>query len=115
MNDEAKVARVIRLNTIAGGVIVGLVALSAVLVVVGALTLDGRAVMSLAFGLVLASLMFLTARSAKRDLADPAGAGAAISERVTGVERDPSGRRVRCCRRHRRVGRSGLDPGRAVR
>ena len=54
--------QVIRLNTIAGGVIVGLVALSAVLVVVGALTLDGRAVMSLAFGLVLASLMFLTAR-----------------------------------------------------
>ena len=73
MNDEAKVARVIRINTIAGSVIVGLVVLSAALVAVGGLTLDGRAIVSLVFGLVLASLMFLTARSAKQDLADPAG------------------------------------------
>ena len=115
MNDEAKVARVIRINTIAGSVIVGLVVLSAALVAVGGLTLDGRAIVSLVFGLVLASLMFLTARSAKQDLADPAGAELAIPERGVGVERVPSRRRAGCCRRHRRVGRSGLILGRAVR
>jgi hypothetical protein len=73
MSDDAKIARVVRINTIAGRVILGVVVLSAALIVVGALPWDGRAIASLVFGIVLASFMFVTARSARQDLIDPAG------------------------------------------
>jgi hypothetical protein len=73
MNDDAKFASIIRINTIAGSVILGLVVLTGLLMLAGVLPSDGSAIVRLVFGLVLASLMFLTVRSARQDRADPAG------------------------------------------
>jgi hypothetical protein len=73
MDDHARIARFMRINEIAGAAILGFVGLTAALIVLGALPWDGRAAANLVFGLVLSALMFLTARSAKQDLEDPAG------------------------------------------
>ena len=73
MTDDAKFGMVIRINTIGGIVLLGMVAMTVGLLLVGALPWDARAIVGLVFGLVLASLAFLTARSAKQDRADPAG------------------------------------------
>lgn len=73
MNDTAKLARAIRVNVVGGVLFLGLVAVTLVLIVAGVLPLDTQLVVSLAFGFVMAGLMFLTARSLRQDRDDPAG------------------------------------------
>lgn len=73
MSDEARAARAIRFNKIGAGVMLGLVALSAVLILIGALPFDARRGLNLVVGIGLAALLFYTARSGQKDLDDPAG------------------------------------------
>jgi hypothetical protein len=73
MSDGAKAAMAIRFNRIASAVMLGLVAVSAVLILVGALPFDARSGLNLLFGIGLAALLFYTARSGQKDLDDPAG------------------------------------------
>lgn len=73
MSDEAKAARAIWVNRIGAAVMLGLVVLTAVLILVGALPFDARSGLNLVFGIGLAAVLYLTARSGQRDLDDPAG------------------------------------------
>ena len=73
MNDAAKLTRAIRINVIGGTAFIGLAALTLVLVAAGVLPLNTRLVVLLAFGFVMAGIMFLTARSLREDRDDPAG------------------------------------------
>lgn len=74
MNDDAKLVRVIRINAIGGSVMLGLLVLTGVLIVAGALPWDyGTAVQLGLLGLLPTALAFLIVWSARRDLVDPAG------------------------------------------
>lgn len=71
--DEAKAVRAIRFNRIGARVTLALVALYALLMLVGALPFDARSGLNLVLGIGLAALKLLTAQSAQKDLDDPAG------------------------------------------
>ena len=72
-NDVAKINRAIRINEIAGGLMLAVTAVSIVLVVSGIVSFGPRVVLWLVFGLVPAVLTLWTARSIRRDRDDPAG------------------------------------------
>lgn len=73
MDDRARLTRAIRVNVIGGMVILAAVAITLVLVVAGLLPVDTALVVSLVFGVVIAGLALLTARSLRQDRDDPAG------------------------------------------
>jgi hypothetical protein len=73
MNDAANLTRAIRINVIGGALFLGLIALTLVLAAAGVLPFDTRLVLALVFGIVMAGLMLLTARSLRQDRDDPAG------------------------------------------
>lgn len=74
MDDDAALTRVVRINVIAGSVLVALLVLTAVLVLLGALPWDiGLATRVGIFGIVPATLAFVTAWAAHRDVIDPSG------------------------------------------
>jgi hypothetical protein len=73
MNDAARIDRAIRLNLIAGGLMLALVAVLIALVATGLVSFGPRVVVWLAFGVVPAGLTLWTARSMQQDRDDPAG------------------------------------------
>ena len=88
MIDDAKFARVIRINLVGGIVMLGLLGLSFVLMAVGFLPSDGGSVARiLVFGGVPTCLLFLTAWLARRERAD---ARAASGEHGAAHERGAS-------------------------
>jgi len=73
LNDTANLTRAIRINGIGGTVFLGVAALTLVLVAAGVLPLNTQLVVLLVFSLVMAGILFLTARSLRQDRDDPAG------------------------------------------
>ena len=73
MNDTAKIDRAIRLNVIGGGLMLGIAAVSTVLIASGLVSFGPRAVVWIALTAVSASLSLWTARSMRQDRDDPAG------------------------------------------
>ena len=73
MNDTARIDRAIRINVIAGGLMLALVAVLIVLVATGLVSFGPRVIVSLVFGVVPAGLTLWTARSMQQDRDDPAG------------------------------------------
>ncbi|HEU5202961.1 MAG TPA: hypothetical protein VFU17_01555 [Candidatus Limnocylindrales bacterium] len=73
MNEIANIDRAIRLNLIAGGLMLAVVAALIALVAAGFVSFGPRVVVWLVFGVVPAGLTLWTARSMHQDRNDPAG------------------------------------------
>ena len=82
MNDTARIDRAIRINLIAGGLMLALVAVLIALVATGLVSFGPRVIVSL-FGLVPAGLTLWTARSMQQDRDDPAGIERRFGETAT--------------------------------
>ena len=73
MTDTTRIDRAIRLNVIAGGLMLVIVAVLIALVAAGFVSFGPRVVVWLVFGVVPAGLTLWTARSMQQDRNDPAG------------------------------------------
>ena len=83
MNDTARIDRAIRINLIAGGLMLAIVAVSLVFVATGLVPIGPRVVVWLIFGGVPAMLTLWTARSMRQDRDDPAGIERRFEETAT--------------------------------
>jgi len=83
MNDTARLDRAIRINLIAGGLMLALVAVLIALVATDLVSFGPRVIVSLVFGLVPAGLTLWTARSLQQDRDDPAGIERRFGETAT--------------------------------
>jgi cadmium resistance protein CadD (predicted permease) len=83
MNDTAKIDRAIRIDLIAGGLMLAIVAVSIAFVATGVAPMGPRMVVWLVFGVVPALLTLWTARSMRQDRDDPAGIERRFEETAT--------------------------------